>query len=373
MSNSERNIRISHLAGLPYPEIEMTILDEQVWWEAVLKKDAGMDGAFYYAVTTTGVYCRPSCPSRPPRRSNVLFFRNADAAEQAGYRACRRCQPRADLLAPIKRVGRYIEEHAGEHPTLAGLAARAGLSPSHLQRKFKAAFGMSPYEYAEACRTRSLKTELRQGSSVTNAIYEAGYGSSSRVYERTDARLGMTPAAYRQGGKGTRIDYAISASALGRVLLAATGRGVCTIRFGDDDTQLEADLRAEFPAAEVRRNQAAVKRWLDALLHHLRGPDVPLELPLDIRATAFQKKVWAHLRSIPAGRTESYGEVAAAIGEPAAARAVARACATNPVAVAIPCHRVVRGDGSSGGYRWGEDRKRALLQREAASVHATAI
>ena len=343
----------------------MTILDEQVWWEAVLTKDAGMDGAFYYAVTTTGVYCRPSCPSRLPRRANVLFFRNADAAEQAGYRACRRCRPRADLLAPLKRIGRYIEEHAGEHPTLEDLASRAGLSPSHLQRKFKAAYGVSPYEYAEACRTRSLKAGLRQGASVTEAIYEAGYGSSSRVYERSDESLGMTPSAYREGGRGARIDYAVASSALGRVLVAATDRGVCAIRFGDEDAQLEEGLRGEFPAAEVRRNQGAVKRWLDALLHHLRGPDVPLELPLDIRATAFQKKVWEHLRTIPAGRTESYGEVAAAIGEPRAVRAVARACATNPVAVAIPCHRVVRGDGSFGGYRWGEARKRALLDREA--------
>ncbi len=349
----------------------MTILDEQMWWEAVLTKDAGMDGAFYYAVTTTGVYCRPSCPSRPPKRANVLFFRDADAAEQAGYRACRRCRPRVDLLAPIKRISRYIEQHAGEHPTLDDLAARAGLSPSHLQRKFKAAFGLSPYEYAEACRTRSLKDGLRQGASVTEAIYDAGYGSSSRVYERSGKSLGMTPSAYREGGKGARIDFAISQSALGRVLVAATGRGVCAIRFGYEDAQMEADLRAEFPQADVRRNQGAVKRWVDALVHHLRGPDVPLELPLDIRATAFQKKVWEHLRTIPAGRTESYGEVAAAIGEPRAVRAVARACATNPVAVVIPCHRVVRGDGKSGGYRWGEERKRALLDGEAAKKPAS--
>src|SRR5690349_6292942 len=202
----------------------MTILDEQIWWEAVLTKDTGMDGAFYYAVTTTGVYCRPSCPSRLPRRVNVLFFTDADAAEQAGYRACRRCRPRADLLAPLKRIGRYIEEHAGEHPTLEHLAARTGLSPSHLQRRFKAAFGLSPNEYAEACRTRILKAGLRRGASVTDAIYEAGYGSSSRVYERSDESLGMTPAAYREGGKGARIDYATAQSPLDRVLLAATER-----------------------------------------------------------------------------------------------------------------------------------------------------
>jgi AraC family transcriptional regulator of adaptative response/methylated-DNA-[protein]-cysteine methyltransferase len=200
---------------------------------------------------------------------------------------------------------------------------------------------------------------------VTDAIYDAGYGSSSRVYERSDESLGMTPSAYREGGKGARIDYATATSAIGRVLIAATERGVCAIRFGDNDAQLETDLRGEFPAADVRRNQRAVKRWLNALLHHLRGPDTPLELPLDIRATAFQKKVWDHLREIPAGHTESYGEVAAAIGSPRGARAVARACATNPVAVVIPCHRVVRGDGDHGGYRWGEKRKRELLEREA--------
>jgi AraC family transcriptional regulator, regulatory protein of adaptative response / methylated-DNA-[protein]-cysteine methyltransferase len=345
----------------------MTILDEQVWWEAVLTKDARMDGVFYYAVTSTGVYCRPSCPSRLPRRANVLFFPEADAAEQAGYRACRRCTPRADLLAPIKRAGRYIEQHLDERLTLQDLAARAGLSPSYFQRKFKAAFGLSPHEYAEACRTRQLKSELRNGAAVTDAIYGAGYGSSSRVYERSDARIGMTPAAYRSGGRGTRIDYAVAESPLGRMLVAATGRGVCAIRFGDADAELEAGLRAEFPAAEIRRNKAAVRRWIEALLHHLRGPEIPLELPLDIRATAFQKKVWDHLRGIPAGKTESYREVAEAIGEPRAVRAVAGACAANPVAVAIPCHRVVRSDGEAGGYRWGAERKELLLGRERGS------
>ena len=311
-------------------------------------------------MSTAGRHVRRACRAGP----TYFSFADADAAEQAGYRACRRCRPRVDLLAPVKRIGRYIEEHADERLTLDDLAARAGLSPSHLQRKFKAAFGLSPFEYAEACRTRRLKSELRQGDSVTGAIYEAGYGSSSRVYERSNESLGMTPSAYREGGKGTRIDYATASSPLGRVLVAATERGVCAIRFGDEDAELEASLRDEFPAAEVRRNKSAVNRWLEALLHHLRGPDIPLELPLDIRATVFQKKVWDHLCEIPTGRTESYGEVAAAIGEPRAVRAVARACATNPVAVAIPCHRVVRRDGSFGGYRWGEERKRLLLDRE---------
>ena len=342
----------------------MTILNEQVWWEAVLTKDARMDGKFYYAVTSTGVYCRPSCPSRLPRRVNVLFFRDANAAEQAGYRACRRCRPRVDLLAPLKRISRYIDEHAGEKLTLEDLATRAGLSPSYLQRKFKAAFGLSPHEYAEASRTGRLKTELRQSASVTDAIYEAGYGSSSRVYERTAEKLGMTPAEYRAGGRGARIDYATAPSPHGCVLLAATERGVCAIRFGEGEAKLEAELRKEFPRADMRRSKPAVSRWLQALLHHLREPGNPLELPLDLRATAFQRKVWQHLKTIEAGRTESYQQVAKAIGEPKAARAVARACAANPVAVAIPCHRVIRADGEPGGYRWGEARKRSLLAAE---------
>ena len=343
----------------------MTVLDEQLWWEAVLTKDARMDGAFYYAVTSTGVYCRPSCPSRLPRRSNVLFFRDTNAAEQAGYRACRRCRPGVDLLAPLKRIGRYIEEHADERLTLEDLAARAGLSPSHLQRKFKAAFGLSPFEYAEACRTRRLKSELRQAASVTGAIYEAGYGSSSRVYERSDESLGMTPSAYREGGKGARIDYATAISPLGRVLVAATERGVCAIRFGDDEAELEAGLREEFPAAEVRRNKSAVGRWLEALLHHLRGPGDPAgTAPGYSRHGLSKEGVGPLARNSGRPHRKSYAEVAAAIGEPKAVRAVARACATNPVAVVIPCHRVVRSDGASGGYRWGEQRKRSLLERE---------
>jgi AraC family transcriptional regulator, regulatory protein of adaptative response / methylated-DNA-[protein]-cysteine methyltransferase len=342
----------------------MTILDEQVWWEAVQTKDARMDGKFYYAVTSTGVYCRPSCPSRLPRRVNVRFFRDADAAERAGYRACRRCRPRVDLRAPLERIRHYIDAHAGGKLTLADLAARAGLSPAHLQRKFKAAFGVSPREYADARRASRLRSELRGAASVTDAIYGAGYGSSSRVYERTAENLGMTPAAYREGGRGVRIDYATAHSPLGRVLVAATGRGVCTIRFGDNQAELEAGLRAEFPAAEVRHNQQAVGRWMEALLHHLREPENSLDLPLDLRATAFQQKVWRHFKTIPAGQTESYQQVAAAVGEPSAARAVARACAANPVAVAIPCHRVVRADGQPGGYRWGEERKKRLLALE---------
>ena len=343
----------------------MTIVDEQLWWEAVLAKDARMDGAFYYAVTSTGVYCRPSCPSRRPRRTNVLFFRDAGAAEQSGFRPCRRCHPRADQLAAIKSVCRYIEEHLDERITLTNLAAHAGLSRFHLQRKFKAALGLSPREYADACRARLLKRHLRGAPSVTAAIYDAGYGSSSRVYERAGA-LGMTPAVYRKGGQDARIDFVTTASPLGRMLVAATERGVCAIQFGDSDESLEAALHREFPAARIRRNRATLRRWKDAVLHHLRGPEVPLELPLDIRATAFQRRVWDHLRAIPAGSTESYSQVAAALGAPKAARAVARACATNPVAIAIPCHRVVREDGHPGGYRWGVDRKQALLAHEKA-------
>ncbi len=349
-----------------------TLLDEQIWWEAVLTKDARMDGEFFYAVTSTGVYCRPSCPSRLPRRANVQFFRDADAAERAGYRACRRCRPRVDQMAPLERMRRYIEAHAGERLRLEDLAGKAGLSASYFQRKFKAAFRLSPFEYAEACRTEKLKSSLRNGASVTEAIYDAGYGSSSRVYERSDSSLGMTPAEYRAGGSGTCIDYATASSPLGRLLVAATERGVCAIRFGESDEELVDGLQSEFPAALLKRSKAAVGRWLDAVLHHLRGPEHPLELPLDIRATVFQRKVWEYLRRIPAGATESYSEVAAGIGKPRAVRAVARACATNPVAVAIPCHRVMRSGGEMGGYRWGVERKESLLERERRRTKVSA-
>jgi AraC family transcriptional regulator of adaptative response/methylated-DNA-[protein]-cysteine methyltransferase len=348
---------------------------EAGWWEAVRSRDARLDGAFFYAVSTSGVYCRPSCPARRPKRENVLFFRRRVEAERAGFRACLRCRPqingRSDPAATLARqVCRYIEEHLDERVTLAALGERFGVSPFHLQRTFKATMGISPREYADACRLRSLKHGLRQGSSVTAAMYDAGYGSSSRLYERSTAQLGMTPARYRRGGQGVAIRYATADSRLGRLLLAASGSGICSIQFGDSESAVEQAIRREYPQAELRRDPVGLRSWTEALLQHLDGREPALSLPLDIQATAFQRKVWKYLMSLPYGSTRSYGQVARDVGEPRASRAVARACASNPVAIAIPCHRVVREDGGLGGYRWGLKRKQALLRLEQRRAEA---
>ena len=337
-------------------------------WTAVLERDARFDGSFVYAVSSTGVYCRPVCPSRRPRRSNVAFFPGPDAAEAAGYRPCRRCRPRTGAPSPaaraVERARAHLDEHLDERVTLERLARVALLSPSHLQRTFKRHLGVSPREYVEARRAERLKHELKRGGTVSRASFEAGYGSSSRVYDQAPARLGMTPAAYRQGGRGMRIRFSIVDSPLGRLLVAGTERGLCAVTLGDDDAALEEALRREYPRARVERAGAGLERWLEAIVGWLRGGPEALDLPLDVRATAFQLRVWRALREIPAGSTVSYGELAERIGAPGAARAVARACATNPVALVVPCHRVVRADGAPGGYRWGIDRKRRLLAAE---------
>jgi AraC family transcriptional regulator of adaptative response/methylated-DNA-[protein]-cysteine methyltransferase len=273
--------------------------------------------------------------------------------------------------AHVERVGelcRYIEAHLEEPLTLDVLGARAGLSPCHLQRVFKRITGITPRQYADACRLGRLKARLREGPTVTTAMYEAGYGSSSRLYERAASHLGMTPGAYRRGAPATAVRYTLAACPLGRVLLAGTDRGVCAVSLGDADEELEAWLHQEYPAADVRRDDAGLRPWAAALLEYLRGRRPHLELPLDVQATAFQWRVWQELRRIPYGKTRTYAEVARALGQPTAARAVARACATNPVSVLVPCHRVVRGDGHLGGYRWGLQRKRALLEQEKAGA-----
>jgi AraC family transcriptional regulator of adaptative response/methylated-DNA-[protein]-cysteine methyltransferase len=342
---------------------------EANFWEAMERRDARMDGFFYYAVLTSGVYCRPSCPSRRPRRENVLFFRELSDAERAGFRACLRCRP-ADPGAAnpqaelVRRTCRYIEAHLDTPLTLDALGRELSLSPFHLQRTFKALLGISPRAYADACRLNTLKEGLRRGDSVTRAMVDAGYSSTSRLYERTASQLGMGPSAYRKGGAGINVRYGVVDSVLGKLMVAATGKGICAIRFGDSRRDLEAGLREEFPGAQVERDDHAIAAWTAQVLEHLGGRLERLNLPLDIRATAFQRLVWEHLQSIPRGGTESYAQVAAAIGRPKATRAVARACATNPVALAIPCHRVVRGDGAPGGYRWGAERKRRLLEGE---------
>jgi len=340
---------------------------ESDWWQAIQARDATQDGQFVFAVSSTGVYCRPSCPSRRPRRENVSFFRRVEEAERAGYRACLRCRPAAGgsgKLQWVKAVCRYIEQHLDEPMTLARLGSQFRQSPFHLQRTFKSVLGITPKAYADSCRVRQLKSNLRAGHSVTRSMYDAGYSSSSRVYERTASQLGMTPDKYRRGAIAAPIRYTCADSPLGRMLIAATGKGICAIQFASSDEELEQGLRHEFPFAIRRRDDASLESWKRTLLEQMRGVRLYTSLPLDIQATAFQRRVWSYLRSIPFGETRSYLAVAKAIGRPTASRAVARACATNPIAVAIPCHRVVRSTGAVGGYRWGIRRQKILLDLE---------
>ena len=354
-------------------ELAMPYQDERdFWlaryWEAVIDHDRRMDGIFFYAVLTTGVYCRPSCAARRPKRSNVLFFQDRDAAERAGFRPCRRCRPQNETAMDpqaelVERVCRYIDAHLDEPVTLSGISRAVGLSPFHLQRTFKALLGITPRGYADARRLENLKANLQEGHSVTRSMYDAGYGSSSRLYERTGSQLGMTPRRYQKQGSGETIRYTISDSPAGRMLLAATAKGICSIRFGGSDRELEKTLRNEYSRAELVRGGGELNRWVEALLDQMNGVS-NRPLPLDIKATAFQRLVWEHLQKIPRGSTESYNAVAKSIGKPTASRAVARACASNPVAVAIPCHRVIRADGELGGYRWGLNRKKTLLALE---------
>ncbi|MGH9602302.1 MAG: bifunctional DNA-binding transcriptional regulator/O6-methylguanine-DNA methyltransferase Ada [Terriglobales bacterium] len=347
--------------------------EHSILWQAVLARDARRDGTFFFAVKSTGIYCRPSCAARRPRRENVVFFRQPEEAEHAGFRPCQRCRPRAaadhhSQAGMARAVCRYIESHLDEPITLARLARVFRKSPFHLQRTFKAAVGITPREYADSRRMERFKGELKAGRSVTHALYDAGYSSSSRLYERAGAELGMTPDAYRRGAIGMDIHYTIAESPIGRMLVGATRKGVCLVRFGDSDEELEAGLRREYPYAVKKRDDEALLSWRNALLEHLRGHTPDARLPLDIRATAFQKRVWNYLQQIPRGGTRSYSDVARAIGRPQAVRAVARACATNPVSIAIPCHRVIGSDGSLTGYAWGIEKKKKLLEMEKKPV-----
>jgi AraC family transcriptional regulator of adaptative response/methylated-DNA-[protein]-cysteine methyltransferase len=343
-------------------------------WQAVLDRDASLDGAFVFAVSSTGIFCRPSCPAKRPRRQNVTFFADALQAEQSGYRACLRCRPKAvdgnPRSALVRAICRYIEQHIEDRLTLSLLAREFRRSPFHLQRTFKNVLGVSPKAYINAVRLRQVKQNLQAGHDVTTALYAAGYGSSSRLYERTAAQLGMTPEKYRRGAVGaliryTIVRYTIANSPLGRMLIAATDKGICAIQFADNDDQLQQGLMREFPFATRRRDDAAMSEWRVNLTRLIQGRETNPSLPLDIRATAFQRRVWEALQRIPRGETRSYSAVAKKIGMPKATRAVARACATNPVAVAIPCHRVIREDGDLGGYRWGIERKERLLELES--------
>ena len=340
-------------------------------WAALLTRDPAHDGRFVYSVRTTGVYCRPSCPARAARPENVAFHADCAAAEAAGFRPCKRCRPhQASLVdtraALMARICRYIEA-APEPPRLAVLAHQAGMSPYHFQRVFKATVGLSPRAYALAQRTRRVRSELRRAGSVTQAILGAGFNSGGRFYATSNAVLGMTPRAFRAGGADTAIRFAVGECSLGSVLVAQSDKGICAILLGEDPEALVRDLQDRFPRANLLGGDAGFERCVAEVVRCVDAPSTGLKLPLDVRGTVFQQKVWQALRRIPAGTTASYTEIARRIGAPQSARAVAQACAANALAVAIPCHRVVRRDGTLSGYRWGIERKRALLASEGGS------
>jgi AraC family transcriptional regulator, regulatory protein of adaptative response / methylated-DNA-[protein]-cysteine methyltransferase len=339
-------------------------------WQAVTRRDPAFDGKFFFAVRTTGVYCRPSCASRAAKRENVSFYATAEAAERAGFRACKRCAP-DKLGAPdpkVEAVRKACEmiASAEEAPKLAHLAASVGMSPFHFHRLFKQATGVTPKAYGAQMQARRAAERLRTAKTVTEAIYDAGFNSSSRFYETAAARLGMTPTAARRGGAGALIRFAVGETSLGAALVAATDKGVCAIMLGDDPEMLARELQDRFPRAELVGGDPEFERMVARVVGLIEAPGQRLDLPLDIRGTAFQERVWQALRAIPPGRTATYAEIARAVGRPKAARAVAQACAANPLAIAIPCHRVVRTNGDLSGYRWGVERKRELIAREAA-------
>jgi len=338
-------------------------------WAAVVSKDATADGTFFYSVKTTGVYCRPSCGARLARPENIAFHASRADAEKAGYRPCKRCKPDQPSLAEqhaatITAICRWIED-ADEAPSLGTLADQAGMSPYHFHRVFKAITGVTPKAYATAHRAQRVRDQLSRGTRVTDAIFDAGYNSNARFYEQSNALLGMTPSDWRRGGTNAEIRFAIGECSLGDILVASSAKGVCAILLGDDPDRLARDLQDQFPNAQLIGDDAQFAKLVARVVGFVEAPQQGLDLPLDVRGTAFQQRVWEALRKIPVGSTASYSEIAERIGAPKSVRAVAQACASNKIAVAIPCHRVVRNDGALSGYRWGVERKRALLEREA--------
>ena len=339
--------------------------------DAVTHRDLRADGKFYYAVRTTGVYCRPSCASRPARRENVDFYKSIYAAEQAGFRPCKRCRPNEPALAELRadavaKACRTIETAACA-PSLGALAQAAGMSRFHFHRVFRSVTGVTPKAYAAQYRAQRVRRALSRSETVTNAIYDAGFNSSGRFYAIATDTLGMTPTKFRARGAGESIRFAVGDCSLGAVLVAATDKGVCSIMLGDDPQALVRELQDRFGNAHLIGADQAFEQWVAKVIGFVEAPALGLDLPLDVRGTAFQQRVWQALREIPAGQTASYTEIAARIGAPKAVRAVAHACASNAIAVAIPCHRVIRQNGALSGYRWGVERKRALLDREVAS------
>jgi AraC family transcriptional regulator of adaptative response/methylated-DNA-[protein]-cysteine methyltransferase len=339
------------------------------YWRAALARDARADGTFILGVRSTRVYCRPSCPARRPLRQNVVFFRTGEEAERQGFRACLRCKPneKSGALSLVERAARELAHSHEENIRVAALAKKLGATSSALRRAFQQVAGLAPRDLADALRLKRFKSMLRDGKNITEALYATGYGSSSRVYEQSDAKLGMTPAAYQKGGKGMKLNYTIAKSPLGKVLVAATERGVSAVYMGGEDQALLAELRDEYPRAEIAPAKQSYQKWVGEIVRQIEGRPASEELPLDVKGTAFQRRVWQELQRIPRGTTRTYTQVAQSLGQPRAVRAVARACATNPVSIVVPCHRVVRADGSLAGYRWGLSRKEQLLAAERSA------
>ena len=352
------------------PHLRFTNLSDDEKWTAVLSRDFRFDASFVFAVRSTGIYCRPSCPARRSARQHVTFFQGSVDAEQAGFRPCLRCQPReakSSKTQQIERACKYIEANLQRKLSLKILADQVGLSPYYFQRTFKAALGISPRQYVEARRLARMKLSLRRGETVNNSLYDAGFSSRSRIYENIPVGFGVNPGEFRHGGTGLRIQYGIIGSPLGRLLVAATERGVCAVCIGDSDELVERSLAADYPFASSSRDDGFAKQWTDAFQRYFDGDHLALNLPIDVKATAFQTRVWRAIQSIPPGNTATYTQIAHQLGQPKASRAVARACATNPVALMIPCHRVIGKDGGMRGYKWGTNRKQALLTLERST------
>jgi AraC family transcriptional regulator of adaptative response/methylated-DNA-[protein]-cysteine methyltransferase len=344
--------------------------NRETLWEAVLNRDSAFEGKLFYGVRSTGIYCRPICPSRRPNRNQVCFFQSAQEAESLGFRPCKRCQPQSETVPNIAKskvlaACRYIETQLDRIPTLSELSSQVGMSPSYLQKVFKQIIGVSPFQYGDALRSQRLKQRLQSGEEIADAVYDTGYGSSSQLYEKAAKQLGMTPKTYQQAGKTINIVYAIAPCSLGYLLVATTKKGICTVKLGDEEDKLEHILNQEFHQAHIMRDDHIHKDWIQAILDLIAGDKTHLDLPLDVRGTAFQKQVWQALQKIPYSETRTYTDIARDIAKPQAVRAVGNACGANPIALIVPCHRVLRSDGSLGGYHWGIERKQKLLIQES--------
>ncbi len=361
------NINPNEVEPQLIPSIQESLQTRSQMWAAALARDKSCDGSFVFAVRSTGIYCKPSCPAKRPSWDKVVFFFAPAEAEQSGFRPCHRCNPTDNESHPgigvVDRVCKYIEANLDRKLTLSSLSVQSGVSPYHLQRTFKQAVGLSPREYIQTRRLAKMKFLLKNGQTVTKALYGAGFSSRSRFYGNSN-QFGMSAGTFRRGAKGLRVAYSIVNCPLGRLLVAATPKGVCAVFMGDTDAVVESALSKEYPLADLYRTNSGLQKWVTAIMNYFTGQQTHLNLPLDIQASTFQRRVWKEIQSIPYGSTITYGQIAAELGEPNAARAVAKACATNPVSLVIPCHRVVGKNGDLRGYRWGEKRKKDLLTLE---------